>query len=241
MEREAAKRAEELQDRAIREQALCPEGYKKKMFSSKCKKCGRVKEDHRPLHPSEAALTELEARIAAMARKLVESETSVRMLQAQVEEMTLLQWSKDQRAIEALRMELGQARKDRAGVEKVAVPGGEVPSTILHDDGEHKVDAVNEDQVGVVLADETQVRLSRNITLCMNLRPPSTHTTTTNIHPTRPQDNPEYTKLLEKCETKLAYWVRSKISARDRTLSLSKSVLCHSPQRILVSCNILRS
>ena len=176
-----------------------------------------MKEDHRPLHPSEAALTELEARIAAMARKLVESETSVRMLQTQVEEMskdqrrateaqkkkmrkdqqaaeaqiaamarklvesetnvrmlqtqveemTLLQWSKDQRAIEALRMELGQARKDRAGVEKVAVPGGEVPSTILHDDGEHKVDAVNEDQVGVVLADETQVHLKLSIMIVL--------------------------------------------------------------------------
>ena len=44
----AAARAKE--DTEIRaEQALCPNGFKKSWFSSKCKACGRKKEEHRPL------------------------------------------------------------------------------------------------------------------------------------------------------------------------------------------------
>ena len=42
--------AREKEDKDIRaEQALCPNGFKKSWFSSKCKACGRKKEEHRPL------------------------------------------------------------------------------------------------------------------------------------------------------------------------------------------------
>ena len=41
-------KATEQERERIAEQALCPNGFKKKMFSSKCKTCNRKKEEHRP-------------------------------------------------------------------------------------------------------------------------------------------------------------------------------------------------
>ena len=141
---------------------------------------------------------ELEAHNAALSRQLAEAEAEVRALRAQVDEEDRSpeaksgggaaatkseehrlrldeaerQGAKDREAIEALRVELEQARKDRAGEEKVAATGdgGAPPALPLNDanDGENKFDAA-----GTVVGGQTD-----DILIEMKVRRRCAHTHT---------------------------------------------------------------